>query len=430
MAALALEVDHGVDHVLEHARARDLALLGDVADQEQAGAPLLGEAEQEVGGGAQLGDGAGCRLQALDIDGLDRVDDDDGRCLRGVEAGHDLARGGGGGQLQRGAGYAEAAGTEPDLVEGFLAADIDDALAAAGERGCGLQRQRGLADAGVAADQDPGTGHDAAAQHPVQLLDAGAQTWRRGGGEVELDQLQPLAPTGVGGGASTGGRRLLDDTVPGAAGVAATGPARMHGTARLADEEAVAAGHGLRQAWERQTHPIWTATPNMPTRARDRLAGCMGHAFGIGSYRGQENLCRAVRLSPPLLPIAQGSQWDLIAVGKRDLPQPQPASAAAERRERPPELSRLHAPHSSAPRSAPAPGPGSSATAAAISSSLLRGGRVPGSGSLSSLPPFPVVPLLGPSGIAQGDRLCGQLSVSSSTGSTISTTTRVSSMPG
>ena len=39
MAALALEVEHGVDHVLEQSRPGDGAVLGDVADQEsrQAG---------------------------------------------------------------------------------------------------------------------------------------------------------------------------------------------------------------------------------------------------------------------------------------------------------------------------------------------------------------------------------------------------------
>ena len=36
VAAVALEVEHRVDHVLEHARPGDLAVLGDVADQEQS----------------------------------------------------------------------------------------------------------------------------------------------------------------------------------------------------------------------------------------------------------------------------------------------------------------------------------------------------------------------------------------------------------
>ena len=75
VAALALEIEHGVDHVLEHARAGDLAVLGDVADQQQGAAALLGEADQRLGGGAQLGDGAGRLLEPVDPHGLDRIDD-------------------------------------------------------------------------------------------------------------------------------------------------------------------------------------------------------------------------------------------------------------------------------------------------------------------------------------------------------------------
>ena len=33
MAALALEIEHGVDHMLDHAGPGDLALLGDMADK-------------------------------------------------------------------------------------------------------------------------------------------------------------------------------------------------------------------------------------------------------------------------------------------------------------------------------------------------------------------------------------------------------------
>ena len=55
MAALALEVEHGVDHVLDHARAGDLAVLGDVADQDDGGAAALGEGGELVRGGADLG---------------------------------------------------------------------------------------------------------------------------------------------------------------------------------------------------------------------------------------------------------------------------------------------------------------------------------------------------------------------------------------
>ena len=40
-AAVALEGEHRVDHVLDHARAGDLAVLGDVADQDHGGAACV-----------------------------------------------------------------------------------------------------------------------------------------------------------------------------------------------------------------------------------------------------------------------------------------------------------------------------------------------------------------------------------------------------
>ena len=46
--AFALEREHRVDHVLDHARAGDLAVLGDVADQDDGGAGALGEADQRL----------------------------------------------------------------------------------------------------------------------------------------------------------------------------------------------------------------------------------------------------------------------------------------------------------------------------------------------------------------------------------------------
>ena len=73
VAALALEVEHGVDHVLDDARAGDLAVLGDVADEDDRGAAALGEGDELVGGGADLGDRAGGAVDVVGPEGLDRV---------------------------------------------------------------------------------------------------------------------------------------------------------------------------------------------------------------------------------------------------------------------------------------------------------------------------------------------------------------------
>ena len=71
---VALEVQHHVDQVLEHPRAGDLAVLGDVADQHGRDAALLGDRDQRRGDGADLGDAAGHALGAGRGDGLHRVE--------------------------------------------------------------------------------------------------------------------------------------------------------------------------------------------------------------------------------------------------------------------------------------------------------------------------------------------------------------------
>ena len=56
-AGIALEVEHRVDHVLEHPWTGDLPLLGDVADEQHRGARALGEADQLGRAFAQLRNG-------------------------------------------------------------------------------------------------------------------------------------------------------------------------------------------------------------------------------------------------------------------------------------------------------------------------------------------------------------------------------------
>ena len=74
-AAVALEVEHRVDHVFEHAWSRDHALLGHVANQQHSGTRGLGVTEQRGRGFAQLRDCAWRRIAVLGRHGLNRIDD-------------------------------------------------------------------------------------------------------------------------------------------------------------------------------------------------------------------------------------------------------------------------------------------------------------------------------------------------------------------
>ena len=46
VAALALKRQHGIDHMFQHARASDAAILGDMADKHQRRAAFLGKTDQ------------------------------------------------------------------------------------------------------------------------------------------------------------------------------------------------------------------------------------------------------------------------------------------------------------------------------------------------------------------------------------------------
>ena len=74
-AALALEVQHHVDEVLEHPGAGDAAVLGDVADQHGGDVLGLGHPDQRGGDLLDLGDPAGDAVDVGGADGLHRVDD-------------------------------------------------------------------------------------------------------------------------------------------------------------------------------------------------------------------------------------------------------------------------------------------------------------------------------------------------------------------
>ncbi len=73
-AAVALEIQHGIHHVLEHARAGQRAFLGHVSHQHDAAPIFLGPAHQCRGGLPNLRDGARRGFQRLHVHRLDRID--------------------------------------------------------------------------------------------------------------------------------------------------------------------------------------------------------------------------------------------------------------------------------------------------------------------------------------------------------------------
>ena len=73
---VALELQHDVHDVFEDLRAGQRAVLGDVADQDDGRAALLGVAQQGRGAFAHLRHAARRRIERFAVDGLDGVDDE------------------------------------------------------------------------------------------------------------------------------------------------------------------------------------------------------------------------------------------------------------------------------------------------------------------------------------------------------------------
>ena len=223
--------------MLDHARAGDLPVLGDVADQHQRRAGFLGVANERLRRAAHLRHRAGRAVDGVAPHGLDGVDHDQPRCLALGDGGDDVLDRGFRREFDRRLREAEPFGAQPHLRDGFFAGDIDGAVAGARERGGGLNEQRRFADAGIARHQQHRAGDEAAAGDAIEFGDAGGEAWRVERLAGERFKLEAAAFARGARAAGNGrGRAFLDQRIPFAATLAAALPAAIGGAAVLADE--------------------------------------------------------------------------------------------------------------------------------------------------------------------------------------------------
>ncbi|MDT4838658.1 hypothetical protein FQZ97_724200 [compost metagenome] len=240
----ALEIEHRVHHVLQHAGAGQGAFLGHVADQEDRRAALLGEAHQQRRALAHLGHAAGGRLQLLGEDGLDGVDHHHLGLLHPC-GGDDGLDAGLGHDLQLVFRQAQAAGAHGHLLLGFLAGDIERGEAR-GNVAEGLQEDGGLADARIAADQHHRAIHQAAAEDAVQLVGRRGKAWHLLDADFRqrLDLRLLAGPAGTSAGCGGGAfQHGFHQRVPGPAVGALAGPFGEGGAALGAAVHALGLGH-------------------------------------------------------------------------------------------------------------------------------------------------------------------------------------------
>jgi len=229
LVPFTFEIQDGIHHMLEHAWPGDGPILGDMADQDDRDAQVLGQAQQTGGSLADLADTARGRADLLDIQGLDRIDDrqlgpvlfqrrSDSLKIRCREQLHPFRR------------RAEAVGAQPDLLRRFFARDIERP-GFWRQQTQDLQEQGRFADARVTAQQDQRTADKATAQHSVELGQATGQAGLAVRDDLaEIDHgrfadpcrtrcLAVIQPAGAARGLGAGGTSdhpFLDEGVPGA----------------------------------------------------------------------------------------------------------------------------------------------------------------------------------------------------------------------
>ncbi len=140
MPALAFEIEHRIDHVLEHARSGDQAFFRNVPDQHDDHAAALREPDQFLRRTPYLADGARRAVERVEIHGLDRIDDRQVGRPAVVERADDVAHAAGRGQPYRPLGDAEPLSPQPHLVDCFFASHVSHVGAARSQRGGGLQQ--------------------------------------------------------------------------------------------------------------------------------------------------------------------------------------------------------------------------------------------------------------------------------------------------
>src|SRR5262249_42646122 len=156
---LALEVQNRVDDVLQRLRPGEVAVFGDVTDENRRNVlPFRGK-QKLRGGFAHLPDAARRRLELDGKDRLYRIDDDERR-LEASDFFEDAFDARFRQQVEGRCTDAQPVAAALDLVLGFLARRIEDWSDVGGEMGCRLQQQRGLADARFTTEQHERTRHD------------------------------------------------------------------------------------------------------------------------------------------------------------------------------------------------------------------------------------------------------------------------------
>ena len=239
MKALALQVEDGIHDVLKHARAGDIAVLGDVPDENGGNLRRLGQVHELECAFAELRNTARAGGNRIQVGRLDGVDDNHPRTQALDLAEHRLQVRFGQ-DIEVGCFGLDPVAAEAQLPSRFLAGDVEHRCLGCHPRGK-LQQEGGFANPRVAAQQDKLAGDDPAAEHAVELTETAADAALRLGLDLRQQdgtgRAWPEAARGLVGGGRFG------EAVPRATFRAAPVPLRSGRPAISAGEVASLTGH-------------------------------------------------------------------------------------------------------------------------------------------------------------------------------------------
>ena len=246
--AIPFEGEHRIHEVLEHLRAGQHPLLGDVTHQQQRCGLTLGQPLQSRRTFPHLTHRPGGTGEVRVMERLDAVDDRHGR-PQGLQFLQDQLQIGFSQQLQVGGPCTrQPLPAQLHLLSRFLSTDVEHG-AVAGHGRSALEQQGALADAWVASHQHQRSGHQSTAEDTIKFPRTGLQPLQG----LIIQGRHRRGPTGhrplirVRGDATTtaicGRLRLLNQRIPAAAFRAATKKLPSFRSTALTDKDGGGFGH-------------------------------------------------------------------------------------------------------------------------------------------------------------------------------------------
>ena len=222
MPALAFEIQHGIDHMLDDARPRNLPVLRDMPHQNDRHAALLGKGHDLMRRRPDLRDRSRRGFHRIQPHGLNAVDHRQTGPFR-IQRRQNVAQIGLGPQAHCRPRQTQPLRAHLHLRDRLLAREIQRLQPRPGKRRRGLQQECRFSDPRIAADQNRRGRNQAAPQNPIKLRQPRSHTRRRRRhrGQIGQRHRPPLGQRQL---RADRQRRFFDNRIPRPARLAAPRP--------------------------------------------------------------------------------------------------------------------------------------------------------------------------------------------------------------